>query len=75
MLTACEPEKDPIQSISQEEDNRKLEDLEAKFRLRYLFTVIIHLDNTHVLNTVHNEFIHKNNVYATKQYKNKWRTY
>ena len=58
MLTACKPEKDPIQSISQEDDNRKLEDLEAKLRHRYLFTVEIHPCNAHVLNIIHNEFIH-----------------
>ena len=58
MLTACKPEKDPIQSISQEDDNRKLEDLEAKLRHRDLFTVVIHPSNTHILNTVHNKFIH-----------------
>ena len=38
MLTACKPEKDPIQSISQEDDNRKLEDLEAKLRHRLIYS-------------------------------------
>ena len=37
MLTACKPEKDPIQSISQEDDNRKLEDLEAKLRQIFIY--------------------------------------
>ena len=51
MLTAYHPEKDPIQLISQEDDIRKLEELD-------LFTIIIPPSNVHVLNIVHNEFIH-----------------
>jgi len=58
MLTACEPKKDPIQSIIQEDDNRKWEDLEAKLRHKYLFIVVILQSNEHILNIVHNEFIH-----------------
>ena len=38
MLTAREPKNDPIQSISQEDDNRKLEDLEAKLRHRLIYS-------------------------------------
>ena len=58
MLTGCEPEKTHIQSIYQEDGNRKLEELEAKLRHGDLFTIVIHPANAHVLNIIHNEFIH-----------------